>query len=754
MKRTSLMASLLLAAACGGSPKPVTTGGDPGGGGGTGDAPPVDPTLAARQAFENPGGMWMPRQMGEQAALLQGLGLQIEAAALSNPAAPPLSAVVSLGGCTASFVSDQGLVVTNHHCVQGALQLNSTPESNLVENGFLAKTPAEEKNAGPTARVYVAQKMTDVTASMRDGLDAIADAGTRYAEVEKREKGLVAACEQDRPGIKCRVSGFFKGSEYQLIEYLEIRDVRLAYVPHRAVGNYGGEIDNWEWPRHTGDFAFYRAYVGPDGKPADYSPDNVPFRPAAHLKVQPAGVAESDYVMVTGYPGVTRRLQLAAEVTRQRDWSTPRYLEKARQRMELLAELQKAPGETAIKAGVARQNVQNGLEKFEGIQLGLQDGTLIASKEAEEQAFRAWAAQDPSRAGYVEALDAVLAMMATAWERDAAEETWRDAVGGSSLLGQALFFARYAEEQQKPDAERKPGYQDRDRNQIVGSQKTFAKRFDAAIDRAFFTMMLRRAAADPGAAAWLPEFLGARKGAKVDDKLIGKTLDAWYGATRLADEKVRMELLAASPTQLAKSKDPFVTLALSLLPTIKKNEKRDEAWSGDVMMKQPLVMKGMAAFKGGMLAPDANSTLRVSYGTVRGYRPAADKPVYHPFTYATEIPGKNTGTEPFDAPQPVLDAIAKGTWGPYADAAGRLPVNFLSDLDITGGNSGSPVLNARGELIGLAFDGNKEGLASDVVFKGAATRTITCDIRYLLWLADAVDGADHLLKEMGVTPAL
>ena len=763
MKRTAcLLGTLLLAAACGSGGKNTPGGGngtggggDVAGGGGDGTTQ-ADPTLAARQGFENPGGMWMPRQMLEQKALLEGLGLQVDAAALSDPTKAPLSAVVSLGGCTASFVSPEGLIITNHHCVQGALQLNSTPESNLVENGFLAKTRADEVTAGPGQRVYVAQKMTDVTPEIMEGLEIITDAGKRHDEIEKREKELIATCEKDRPGIKCRTSSFFKGREWQLIEYLELRDIRLVYVPARSIGNYGGEIDNWMWPRHTGDYSFYRAYVGKDGKPADFAKDNVPFKPAAYLEIGTEGLAKHDLVMVTGYPGRTNRHQTAAEMRRALEWTHPRYIEKANQKMAILSELLKVQGETAIKAGVAKQGVQNGLEKYSGILEGLQKLGLVEAKDADEKAFRAWAGEDASRKKYVDALDAIQKKYNEIWAIETKEEAWRDFAYGSSLLSQSLFFIRYADERQLADEARRLGYQERDRSYIVAAQKTFAKRFDRTIDRAMWKLMIQRAAKDPASAEWLPGMLGLKKGAKIDDKAIDKALDGFYAATKLEDEKVRMGLIDAKPAAIKKSKDPFIKLALKLYPTVRKNEKRDDAVYGDLILQTPVYAEGYLAFKGGMVAPDANGTLRISYGTVRGYQPSEDKEAYHPFTTVTEILKKNTGEEPFDSPKALLDMIDAGKWGPYAsaDAGGVVPVDFLSDLDITGGNSGSPMLDAKGRLVGLAFDGNYEGLASDVVFKGEKTRTIAVDIRYVLWLADGLDQADHLLTEMGVTPAL
>jgi len=321
-----------------------------------------------------------------------------------------------------------------------------------------------------------------------------------------------------------------------------------------------------------------------------------------------------------------------------------------------------------------------------------------------------------------------------------------DRFSGSLLLGKALFLIRWADERQKPDAERRREYQERDRDLLL------AKTFDPTLDRAMWRLALLRAARDPQATSWLPSLLGLKSGAKVDPK----ALDRLYANTTLADETVRRTLFDATPATLKKSKDPFIQLALKVYPTVRKREKREDGWKGELALIAPVYAKGLLAFKGGMVAPDANSTLRISYGTVRGYRPAPDKDVYAPFTSVLDIPNKNTGREPFDAPKKLLDAIAAAKWGPYAspDAGGAVPVDFLSDLDITNGNSGSPVISGRGELVGLAFDGNTEGLASDVLFRGEVTRTITADIRYLLWVADAVDQADNIVQEMGVTPSL
>ena len=778
MKRNALLwGALFAAAACSGGSKQQTTGGVLGSthdttgdnattGGGTPAAVKNDPSFAFRQSYSNPGGMWMPQQMTLPGHVdtFQKMGVKLSAKDLANPLAQPLNAIVSLGGCTASFVSPEGLIVTNHHCVQGALKHNATPETNYVETGFLAKTRDAELHAGPSQKVWVAQAFKDVTKDMRDGLDAIKDPGKRKDEVEKRIKTLVAACEKDRPGIKCKVSSFFRGGQYIQIENLEIKDVRLVYVPARAVGNYGGEIDNWAWPRHTGDFSFYRAYVGKDGLPADYSKENVPYKPKHWLKVSSAGLKPSDFVMVTGYPGSTSRTDTALETQHDVEWYYPTLIAYYKERYALAEQYitpkdptDKAQAATAIAATVMKQGIQNGLEKFEGTLKGLTSTDLLQRKVELDKQVKAWAAK-PGNEKYKVAIDK-LEQLDLEKQRTAAQDFDRGvAFGGSRLLGTALGLTRWAEERPKADPDRKLGYQNRDMPYAEAGAKSFAKQFDRTLDRAGFKLALTRAAGRPEAdRPWLVALLGVKKGTKIDEALIEKTLESWYGSTKLEDEKLRLELLAKGTTaQLKASKDPFIQAAQRIWPTFKAEEKKNEARYGELMLLTPYYADAMREVLGGLLSPDANSTLRITYGTVKSFKPASKEAADIPFTVASQILAKDTGKEPFDAPKKQLEAIKARKYGPYADAAlgGELPVDFLSDLDITGGNSGSPTLNDKGELVGLAFDGTLEGVASDVVFNGASTRTIHVDARYMLWHMDLLDGADHLIKEMGLTPAL
>lgn len=716
-----------------------------------------DPRRVAREAFTNPGGMWMPRQMGlpQHVERLRALGVTVPPDNLTNPLAEPLHAVVSLGGCTGSFVSPDGLVVTNHHCVQGALQLNATPDKNLVERGFLAARREDELPAGPAQRISVAQSFRDVTKEMRDGLEALGDPLARKREVERRTKQLVSGCEAGRPGLRCEVVSFFRGAEYQLIEYLELRDVRLVYAPPRSIGNFGGEIDNWAWPRHTGDFSFYRAYVGKDGAPADPSPENVPFRPAHFLKLDRDGIGERDFVMVAGYPGRTQRITTYAEVMHDVDWTYPYSIALYEARYSLLEGMLKPDSgispEARIKAAVLKQRVQNGLEKTSGVLAGLKKDDMLAQKKAVDERVRAFAAR-PENAQLAAAL-AKLDVLIAALQKTARVDFDRDRVlTGSTHLTNAVAFVRLAEERQKPDAERKPGYQERDMPRLTGAQKQLTRTFDATLDRALFRLVLVRALALPEAERpWLRTALGLKPRAPLDEAAIDRALDALYGGTQLADEATRLGLLKeATPAQLKASKDPFIQRAVALWPLIKQQEQRDDARAGEALLLMPRYAEAMIGALDGFVAPDANGTLRVTYGTVRPLEAGQ-----RPFTVLSEIYAKNRGEPPFDAPASELAAIRERRFGPYVDPMlGEVPVDFLADLDITGGNSGSPALDAQGNLVGLAFDGNIEGVASDVVFNPKTTRTILVDARYMLWVMDALDGADLLLQELGFAPRL
>jgi hypothetical protein len=702
--------------------------------------------------------MWMPHQVAGHAAKLKELGLAIDPAALSDPTSGVLSAIVYLGGCSASFVSAEGLIATNHHCATGALQHNSSPAANLLKDGFLAKNRAEEKSNGPQARIFVTQKVSDVTPKVRDGLEAIADDTARFKTLEKRQKEIVSTCEKGRPGIRCSVASFYEGSQFYLVEQLEVRDVRLVWAPPAGVGNYGGEIDNWRWPRHTGDVSMFRAYVGKDGQPADYSPDNVPYKPPHWLKIAKEGLREGDLVFVAGYPARTNTLKTKAEVDEAVSFAYPRRQKLYEDYLARLDEATKDDAEAKIRATSYVRRFGNALTNTKGQIEGLVKGGLAGEKEKAEKDLRAFVDADETRKKqWGKALDDIAAELAkNAKHREKDAEL--DEVFLPKLLAGAATIVRLAEERAKPDAERDPEYQERNWPRIQQSLGAITTQYHKKVDEAVLGLALERALKQPEAerSPAIAIILGpAAKDAAKDADAIKKAVSALYATTKLDDEKTRLELFKAKTADLKASKDPIVQLALKLRPLQKEGEDRREKLAGRLAILKPKYMDALKAFKKEPFAPDANSTLRITYGTVRGYKPTPEAPPHKPFTVLTEVVGKHKGKEPFDVPQRLLDAVKAKRLGPYVDPSlGDVPVDFLSDLHITGGNSGSATLDARGDLVGLVFDGNYEAMASDWVFVPSVTRSIHVDIRYVLWLLDAVEGGDHILKELGVEPKI
>ncbi|MCK6551238.1 S46 family peptidase, partial [Myxococcota bacterium] len=408
----------------------------------------------------------------------------------------------------------------------------------------------------------------------------------------------------------------------------------------------------------------------------------------------------------------------------------------------------------AIKATPLIRGPGNRLTNTKGQLEGLVKGGLAATKGKLEAELAAWIDADATRkstwGGVLDEMAKAQAARAATRDDDA---DLRELASAARLMGAALTIARMAEERAKPDAERHPDYQERNWKRIKEAQLQLAKSYDPKLDQALFLLAAKRIAARAGGAAILAPVLG--KKAPTEDNLRA-AIAALYAKTKLGDEKVRVELVEkGTVASLKKSTDPLVKLALVLRPKLQDLEDRDDAFAGQLAVLRPKYIQALRAHAGRDLAPDANGTLRVTYGTVRAYRPAPDAPAHAAFTKLSEVLAKNTGKKPFDAPARLVQAAEAKKLGPYVDAKlGEVPVNFLADLHITGGNSGSATLNARGEITGLVFDGNYEAMASDWVFMPTITRSIHVDLRYVLWLLDAVDGADHLLGELGVTPAI
>jgi len=706
-------------------------------------------SLSARE------GMWVPQQLPEIAGPLKQAGLELPPEQLANLTGDPMGAVVALGGCTASFISSEGLVATNHHCAYGAIQLNSTPEKNLMKDGFVAAARADELSAGPTARVFVMDAITDVTAEMQAAMQGITDGLARQNAVEAKQKALVAQCESE-PGFRCTLYSFFSGQTFRLFRQMEIRDVRLAYAPPGSIGNYGGEVDNWMWPRHTGDFTLYRAYVGKDGKPAAFSTDNVPYRPKHWLKFADQPLEAGDFVMVAGYPGSTNRYALFDEFQNVSQWHYPVVGQHLKNLVAIVERDGKANPDIAVKYATIIRGWQNSMKNWVGQLEGFERIGAAETKKASEQAVLDWlAAGAPGAEGLTTAqqMDAKAAydrLVQLAARQRASRE--RDLVlgqiGNTGLLSSLRQIHRLSQERVKPDLERAPGFQQRDLASIEGSQRQLERRYVRAME---IELM----------AYWLNEYAKLPEGQRVAvlDALVGDGSDAairaglgkLYDGTALASTEARIALLGDEPAALAASTDPLMALAVALAPTYAALEAETKTRAGENVLLRPRFLAAVQAHRksqGGYVYPDANLSLRITFGNVQGYTPR-DGVSYTPFTTLEGLAAKATGIGPFDAPQNLLDAIAERRYGGREDQAlGTVPVNFLSDLDITGGNSGSPVLDARGKLVGLAFDGNWESVSSNWVFDPTMTRMIAVDSRYMLWTMEQVFPAPQLLKEI------
>jgi len=701
-------------------------------------------------------GMWMPQQIPQLAAKLQAMGFTGDPKEFANLTGQPMGAVVSLGGCTASFVSPDGLIVTNHHCVTGGLQFNSTPQRDLLHEGYLAKTRADELPNGPGSRVFVTTSVTEVTQEITGNIDPKLSDRQRYDLIERRIKERVAACEKS--GQRCNVASFFSGLKYFEIAQMEIKDVRLVYAPHEGIGVFGGETDNWRWPRHTGDWSFLRAYVGKDGKPAPYSKDNVPYHPNHYLKVSPEGAKSGELVFVVGYPGRTMRHQTYSEVKETTEWAFPRFIRLAQEQLAILDKLTKDNKAIAIKVAGRVQGLNNSLTNQKGMLEGLVKGGVLAEKEAQENTLEKWIAATPDRQKkYGDVLPALGTLQAESEKTRERNAVLGNVVSSSTYLGAAQTLYMLSTERPKKDLDREAGFQERDWVRLREGLDRMQRTIDPTVDRALFKWAMGMAAALPAGQRIEPldKAFGLTPGmAKADaEKAIDTVLETLYPNTKLADKDFRLGLMEKSTADLDGTKDSFIMLAVALYPLQNSIREIGKDRAGAYARLRPRYMEALLAKSGGLVAPDANSTLRVTYGTVKGVD-ARDGLSYKDHTTLGGILEKQTGEGDFNAPPYQLDAIRKVRAvkkTPYYDAALKdVAVNFLSTVDTTGGNSGSPTLNGKGELVGLLFDGTYETVASNFLFDKAKTRSIHVDSRYMLWNMTDVDGAQNLLKEMGI----
>ncbi|QFU24460.1 S46 family peptidase [Shewanella eurypsychrophilus] len=719
--------------------------------------------LASSQVLADEG-QWQPYQMPSIADKLSEKGIEIPAKQLADLSQYPMNAVVGLGYCTASFVSPQGLVVTNHHCAYRAIQYNSKKEHNYLADGFLATSKIDEPTAGPNERLYITEAVTDVSEQVTQNLSQ--DPLIRYEEIQSNRKSLIKKCEND-DNYRCSVRSFHNGLEYYLIKQLIIRDVRLVYAPPESAGAFGGDIDNYEYPRHSADFTFLRAYVGKDGKPAVFSQDNVPYQPKSHLKINTDGVKAGDGVFVAGYPGSTSRYRLTSELKFASDWLYPTLAGRYQLRIDTIETMSAADKAVKIKYAGTLAGMANRMKKYNGLLDGFKATDIAGIKQSREDDFKQWLATDKTYQSYQAKFDKLESLLAKK-RIDSQTRYYFENAQSSALLAAANKLYRLSKEKAKADSDREEGYQERDMKMFKARLKRIDSSFDIAVDKTLWLQDLEAYKAQENRVAALDAML-------IDNKQsasLSEKLDGLYSLTSLTDQDKRLAWMDAKAEAFETSADPFIRLAVALYDTKMAQEKDKKTLAGDLSQARPDYMKAIISYykaNDWPVYPDANGTLRISYGMVDGYQ-STDALYKQPFTRLEGITAKHTGVEPFNAPSKLLKAIEEQRYGShkvetvYQDPTSwicrlfscldkpeefnSVPVNFLSSVDTTGGNSGSPVFNGKGELVGLNFDSTYEAITKDWFFNPTITRAVHVDFRYILWMMDEVDHADNLIAEL------
>jgi hypothetical protein len=733
-------------------------------------------------------GKWTPEQvLDHDPAWLRSLGLELAPKELWRPdGGGLLAAAVRVGGCSAGFISAQGLLITNHHCAFSILQQHSTPERDLIAQGYLAAGRGQEL-PGANLRATLPHRMTDVSATVEAAARAAgADDLARYRAIERKTKELVAACER-QPSRRCDVATFDGGVRYLLVESVEYADVRLVYAPPRAVGDFGGEIDNWSWPRHGGDFALLRVYAGADGGPAPYAAANLPLRPPRFFPVAVRGIRPGDLVMVAGYPGATFRSLTAPEMRERTDLYLPRSAELLRAWLDVLEAMARTDAAARIALADRIKALANSEKNARGQLAGLRRGRMLQAREAADREVLAWAARQAAGtheadrtgaagtggrastsraastaraastpgmaaaagASYQELARLVERRLAT-WDRDF---LLRQIRLGPKPLDLALTLVRNAREAAKPDLEREPPFMDRNRERLRDGLRRDQSRIFAPAEASLLADLLARLGALPEAAR-VPAVEELLAGGPRDRTALIAKAAAMILASRVSDLEQRLQMAGESEEQLRARHDPLLDLAAGLDTALREAQERDHRFAGAVSRLRPAWRRAVAAHAGRPLAPDANATLRVSFAHVQGYSPR-DGVWMEPQTRVAGMVEKQTGSEPFDAPAALLGAAARAPGSRWADPGLHdVPVCFLADADTAGGSSGSPVLNGRGELVGVNFDRVWENVANDFGYDPAVARNVSVDVRYLFWVLETLAGdqARPLLDEMGVAP--
>jgi hypothetical protein len=633
------------------------------------------------------------------------------------------------GGCTAEIISGSGLLVTNHHCGYGQIQSLSSTEHNYLEDGYFAMSRGEELPC-PGLTVRFLQSMTDVTDDLAAG---------------KSRQELIAAAEKENPNCQVRIVSFYNDNVQYLIVSKIYRDVRFVGAPPASAGKFGGDTDNWEWPRHTCDFSMFRVYAGPDNEPAEYSPNNVPMRPRQFLNISLKGVEEGDFAMIMGYPGSTQRFQTAAQLQYMLDNNDVRIAARG-VRQDVLWKAMRADEKIGLQYASKYSGSSNGWKKWIGEKEAFEALDVIPREEQKERELSAWINADPARkAAWGDAIDRIAENVAAVRASNLAGNLLNETVGRIELPNFAGNLASVPEmiarmKEQNPDAQ-------------IDEQAAFAevldavcgayKDYNAGLDHDVAVAMIDHYKANVNPADALSingKSILTMDTRKYVDNLFKKSI--FTSEEKLRSKPVTAKMLAADPAvQLYKA----ATAAMAPLNATVREHAQPLSEASKAYAAALLEWK-----KGEPSYPDANSTCRLTYGTVKSYEPKDGVLYKHYTTLKGVMEKEDPDNYEFRVPAKLKEIYLKKDYGQYANKNGELVTCFLTNLDITGGNSGSPVMDADGNLIGLAFDGNWEAMSGDVLFDPDLQRCICVDIRYVLLMLDKFAGAGYLLNEMNL----
>ena len=702
--------------------------------------------LALNLSVKADEGMWMlPLLKKLNMGTMTELGLKLSAEEIYSINHSSIKdAIVIFGrGCTAEIVSSQGLLLTNHHCGYGRIQAHSSVEHNYLKDGFWAISK-EEELSNPGLSVSFLVKIEDVSEKINSALSDTMNEGERYRKIRDISEEIENAATEDNH-YSARVRSFFGGNYFYLMVYEIYNDVRFVGAPPSSIGKYGGDTDNWMWPRHTGDFSVFRVYSGPDGKPAEYSEDNIPLKPKHYLPVSVKGVEPDDFAMVFGYPGGTQRYMTSYGIEELLQITHPNRINVRGIRQELMMQDMEASEKVRIQYSSKYSGSSNYWKFSIGQSESLKRLKIKQEKQEIEDKFSKWVAADPvMKDNYGEALDLIKNSIEGRAEFQHSQQYLMECllrgseVVSAAMGGISLLTALQEEDQEKADEAIE---------QIKDRMGGFFKNYNMPTDKKINTAMFRLFAENVDS-KYHPDIYNTINGKFKGD--YEKFVDKMFDKSIFISEDRLTEFLN-NPNAKMLEKDLAFQAANSILNKYRELRQKTTEFDMNLDKGRRLFIAGLLEMqKGGVFYPDANFTMRLTYGTVSGYD--AKDAVW--FNYYTTLEGVMEKEDPdnyeFIVDEKLKKLYEEKDYGRYADENGYMPVCFLTNNDITGGNSGSPVLNGNGELIGLAFDGNWEAMSGDITFEKELQRCIVVDIRYVLFIMDKYAGAKNLIEEMDI----